>query len=267
MTTVIKIGGSILGNGDDLDVVRRISSYRDDRIVLVHGGGPAVTNLCRDLGIEPKFVTSPSGIRSRLTDFETIQAYVMAMRGRINSEIVLEMQRNGLKAFGMSGIDGPTMVAERKKRLLTINERGRKMFIDGGYTGKIIHVDSGLINGLLDSGFTPVIAPIAASEEHEPLNVDGDRAASAVSAALKADRLILVTDVDGVLLEGKLVEEIKFNELEDFIKKVGNGMDKKLIAAREAMEGGTTEVMISNGSHDNPVETAVNTTNRTVIRR
>lgn len=267
MTTVIKIGGSLLGEDGDLRIVRKIAQFRKDRVVLVHGGGPAVTSLCSNLGIESRFVTSPGGIRSRLTDLETVQAYVMAMRGKINAGIVLEMQKYGSRSFGMSGIDGPTLVAERKKRLLTINERGRKMFIDGGYTGRIVNVDPSNIIRLLEAGFTPVIAPIAVSEQHEPLNIDGDRAASAVSSSLKADRLILLTNVDGVMLGGRIIEEISLKELDEVMKKVGNGMDKKLLAAKEAISGGTSEVIIANGSLESPVESAIESGVRTVIRK
>lgn len=267
MTTVIKIGGSLLSEGNSQEIIKNVAKFSQDRVILVHGGGPSVTNLCRDLGIEPKFVTSPSGIKSRLTDIRTMQAFIMAMRGKVNSEIVLEMQRHGARSFGMSGIDGPTIIAERKKRLLIVNERGRKMFIDGGYTGRVVHVDPFLMLSLLDSGLTPVISPIAVSQEQEPLNIDGDRAASAIASSIKADRLILLTNVEGVILKDSLVREISYHDLDDFVKEVGNGMDKKLIAAREALEGGAAEVIISNGNLENPIDASVNSDNRTVIRK
>lgn len=267
MTTVIKIGGSLLENGTSDDLVKSVSAFDSDRKVLVHGGGPAVTNLCRDLGIEPRFVVSPEGIRSRLTDLQTIHAYVMAMRGKVNSEIVLELQKRGVRAFGLSGIDGPTLVAERKKRLLTINERGRKMFIDGGYTGRIVSVDSTVLEQLLGANYMPVIAPIAISLDHEPLNVDGDRAASAVSGGLKADRLLILTDVDGVRIDDRIVSEIRLEDMPVLLKLVGNGMDKKLIAAREALEAGTREVIISSGKLKDPVYSAISDGKGTVIRK
>ena len=235
--------------------------------VVVHGGGPTVTALCNDLGIEPRFITSPEGIRSRLTDSETIQAYVMAMKGKINTDIVLALQRHGVNAAGISGIDGPTLIAERKKRLLTINERGRKMFVEGGYTGRITRVHTKLLDGLISDGFSPVVSPIAMSGEYEPLNVDGDRAASSIAGALKADRLILLTNVDGVILDGEIVTGLTENEIPVLMKKVGNGMDKKLMAAGEALYSGCREVIISNGNLADPVKNALVSPNRTVIRR
>ena len=267
MATVVKVGGSILRNGADSGLMKAISGLADEGLIVVHGGGPVVTDLCRDLGIEPRFVVSPGGIRSRFTDQQTISAYVMAMKGKINSDIVLSMQKNGVMAFGMSGIDGPSLVAERKKRLLIINEKGRKMFIDGGYTGRIVSVDSTLISSLVSEGFVPVVSPIAASLEHEPLNVDGDRAASALSGALGADRLILLTNVDGVNIDGKTVREISLQELPEIISQVGNGMDRKLIAAREALESGTKEVIIANGNDQDALGNADNSEKRTVIKK
>lgn len=266
MVTVIKVGGSILQNGTGGELLNSIIGYTEDSKVLVHGGGPTVTELCKNLGIEPKFITSPDGIRSRLTDLQTIQAYVMAMRGTINSELVLALQKAGVPSTGLSGIDGPIMVAERKKRLLTINENGRKMFVDGGYTGRIVKTNGELLMQLVKSGFTPVVSPIAMGTEFEPLNVDGDRAASAIAGSIKADRLILLTNVDGVMLDGELVPEISGADLQEMMKKVGNGMDKKLMAAGEALQAGCSEVIISNGNIQDPIGSALKSNKRTMIR-
>lgn len=265
MVTVIKVGGSILQNGTGTDLLKSIVQYREDSKVLVHGGGPTVTELCKNLGIEPRFIVSPQGIRSRLTDLKTIQAYVMAMRGTINSELVLALQKNGVRAAGISGIDGPTLVAERKKKLLTINENGRKMAVDGGYTGRIVRTDTALVQQMVVNGLTPVISPIAMGMEYEPLNVDGDRAASAIAGSLKANRLFLLTNVDGVMIEGNLLTEIRRHELPEIMKQVGNGMDKKLMAAGEAMDAGCREIVISNGNVEDPIGTALKTKNRTLI--
>ena len=105
------------------------------------------------------------------------------------------LQQNGVNAVGLNGMDAMTIRAVRKKRLLIINERGRKQAIDGGYTGKISAVNTGLVQSLLDAGITPVISPIAAGEQYEFLNIDGDRTAAHVAGALGSDRVIFVTDV------------------------------------------------------------------------
>ena len=248
-------------------LIRDISTQKEDKYIIVHGGGPAVTDLCNRLNMETKFITSPEGIRSRYTDAETMSVYLMAMRGNINASIVLALQRAGMKSFGMSGIDGPTIIAERKKRLITINEKGRRMFIDGGYTGKISSVDGGFIAHLLSEGMTPVIAPIAVGLEHEPLNVDGDRVASAIAGGLKASRMILLTDVDGIIFNGKIVDKLDIAQAREMLKLVGNGMDKKIMAAIESIEAGTSEVIIANGNGEMPISSAINSKKRTVITK
>lgn len=252
MVTVIKAGGSILQKGAGTELMKKIISMGSGNSILVHGGGPTVTSLCESLGISPKFITSPNGIRSRYTDYETMQAFIMAMRGKINTEIVVELQKLGIRSVGISGIDGPTLIAERKGKLLTINERGRKMVVDGGYTGRIIRVDPALIFAITESGRTPVVSPIALSTEYEPLNVDGDRAAAAIAGAVQADELFLLTNVDGVILDGGTVDRIRQDEIPGFMKRVGSGMDKKLMAAEEALKGGCRKVIIANGNTGSP---------------
>ena len=122
------------------------------------------------------FVVSPSGVRSRYTDKETAEIYTMVMAGKLNKSIVRMLLRHGIKAAGITGIDGGVLKADRKKKLVIINDRGRKMVIDGGYTGKINSVDPSLITVLLEKEYVPVISPVALSEEYDFLNVDGDRA-------------------------------------------------------------------------------------------
>lgn len=243
-----------MGEGVSSELIQKLYSLGLTDSVLVHGGGPTVTSLTSRLGIEPRFITSPSGIRSRYTDWETMEVFIMAMKGKINTELVIELQKLGIKSAGISGVDGPTLIAERKKRLMTVNERGRRMMVEGGYTGKIINVDPTLLSSMIERKITPVVSPIALSTENEPLNVDGDRAAAEIAGALHADELILLTNVDGVILDKQVVKKIIPDELEDMMKMVGNGMDKKLLAAKEAIDKGCKLVKIINGklqeSHD-----------------
>ena len=110
-----------------------------------------VTKVCKQLGKEPKFVTSPSGIKSRYTDKETAEIFTMVMSGRINKTIVQMLQKNGINAIGLSGVDAKIIQADRKKKLIIINEKGRKQVIDGGYTGKIKAINSEFIKLLLSS--------------------------------------------------------------------------------------------------------------------
>src|ERR671939_130669 len=150
---VVKIGGSIV-DGLHFTTIEDIKNIiKRDRLVLVHGGGNEVTNIAAKLGKEQKFIISPSGVKSRYTDKETAEIYTMVMSGKINKAIVGMLLHESIKAVGIAGIDGGILKAERKKKLLIINEKGRKMMIDGGYTGKINAVNPALINNLVNSGY------------------------------------------------------------------------------------------------------------------
>jgi len=256
---VVKIGGSILKNGaPDLNLIDDLKDmFSENRLVLVHGGGDEVTAVASRMGKKQVFVMSPRGFRSRYTDKETLDIYVMVMAGRISKEIVSTLLRFGLPAVGISGVDGGLLRAERKKKLIIIDERGRKRAIPGGYTGKIVEVNARLLNMLLDSGFLPVVSPLALGMEYEILNVDGDRAASYVAGALKADRLILLTDVEGLILDGELRREVSASQVEDRLSKIGPGMITKVYAALEALKMGVGEVLISSGLAEKPVTSAL----------
>jgi malate dehydrogenase (oxaloacetate-decarboxylating) len=156
--------------------------YQIAKVIVVHGGGDEVTEMCKKLGIEPKFVISPEGIRSRYTDRDELEVYVMVMAGKINKLIVTKLNMLGVKAVGISGADGPTLIAERKKRIVIVDERGRKRVIGGGCTGRITYVEVRLLQILLDSGYIVVVAPIAINlSEGTMLNVDGDQVAYAIA--------------------------------------------------------------------------------------
>ncbi len=263
---VIKIGGSIVDglHSSTISDLKRLVDNKE-RIVIVHGGGKEVTKIAEKLGKEQKFIVSPEGIRSRYTDRETVEIYTMVMSGKINKDITLMLLKNGIKAVGLSGIDASIINASRKKRLVIIDERGRRVAIDGGYTGKISNVNTELINLLLAQGYTPVISPIALSEEYDPLNVDGDRAAAYIAGALKADKVIFITNVDGLLIDNKLVTNLTYQEAKDILPKIGFGMEKKVLAATEALSMGVKEAIIASGNRENPITSALNHINCTVI--
>jgi len=262
----IKIGGSVVDNlhpSTILDIKKIVES---EGVIIVHGGGKEVTKVCKQLGKEPKFVTSPSGIKSRYTDKETAEIFTMVMAGRINKSIVQMLQKNGINAIGLSGVDAKIIQAERKKKLLIVNDKGRKQAIDGGYTGKIKEINSGLIKSLLDQGLTPVISPIAISEESDFLNVDGDRAAAYVAGKVGTDKVLFITNVDGLLMDDKLVTKLTLAEAKEIRPKIGPGMEKKILASTEALDMGVKEALIANGQKENPISSAISHDNCTVIQ-
>jgi [amino group carrier protein]-L-2-aminoadipate 6-kinase len=262
---VIKIGGSVINelNSSTLNDIKKISEK--DKLILVHGGGKEVTATANKLGKEQKFIVSPGGVKSRYTDKETAEIYTMVMSGKINKMIVSMLLREGLKSVGLTGIDGYILKAERKKKLIIINDKGRKMAIDGGYTGKISSVDPSLLNTLTIEGYVPVISPIALSEEFDFLNVDGDRAAAYIAAGVRADKVIFITNVDGLVIEQKLVTKLTVGEAKVVLPKIGFGMEKKVLACVEALEMGVKEAIISTGQRENPISSAILHHNCTVI--
>ncbi|MDH5389598.1 MAG: [LysW]-aminoadipate/[LysW]-glutamate kinase [Candidatus Bathyarchaeota archaeon] len=267
MLIVVKVGGSIL-KGVSSKLVSDIKNVlSNNQIVLVHGGGKEVTEIASKLGKKQEFVVSPDGFRSRYTDKETIEIFTMVMAGRINKQIVSTLQRQCISVVGLSGLDGFLVRAKRKRRLVVVDERGRKRVVDGGYTGKVIEVNANLLRLLIENGYVPVIAPVATSEEFEPLNVDGDRTAAYIAGALKADRLIFLTDVEGLILNGKLVSKLSVSEVKETLPKIGRGMITKVYAAMEALNLGVGEVLITSGLEILPISSSLKHECGTVISR
>jgi len=262
---VIKIGGSVVDGLHSSTLADIKTIVEKDKLVFVHGGGKEVTATATKLGKEQKFIVSPGGVRSRYTDKETADIYTMVMSGKINKAITGMLLRQGIKAVGIAGIDGGVLKAERKKKLLIINEKGRKMMIDGGYTGKINAVDPALVHNLVDNGYVPVVSPIALSEEYDFLNVDGDRAAAYIAGGIKADKVIFITNVNGLMLNEKLVTAMTLEQAKAALPKIGFGMEKKVLACTEALEMGVKEAIIASGQVESPVSSAIAHSNCTVI--
>ena len=270
----IKIGGSVV---DDLhpSVVADIKKIvEQEEVILVHGGGKEVTKVTEQLGKTPKFVISPGGVKSRYTDLETAEIFTMVMSGRINKTIVRMLQKNKINAIGLSGIDGKIIQADRKKKLIIMNEKGRKQAIDGGYTGKITQVNESLIETLLEQRYVPVISPVAISEDSEFLNVDGDRAAANIAGKigmiarmhLPDNKIIFLTNVDGLLMDEKLVDTLTLAKAKEILPQIGFGMEKKILAATEALDMGVPEAIIANGQRENPISSAIAHNHCTVIK-
>jgi acetylglutamate/LysW-gamma-L-alpha-aminoadipate kinase len=135
-----------------------------------------------------------------------------------------------------------------------------------GYTGKITQVNVSLIKLILDQGYTPVISPIAISEEFDLLNVDGDRAAANIAGQVKADKVLFLTNVEGFLIDEKLVDTLTLTKAKEILPQIGFGMEKKILAATEALEMGVGEALIANGQRENPISSAIAYKHCTVIK-
>lgn len=257
-TIVCKIGGSVIDgvNPTIIDDIKKLRS-EGSRVVLVHGGGDQVTSVAEKMGKKQQFVTSPEGIKSRYTDKETAEIFTMVMSGLLAKQITKTLQTNGINAVSLTGVDGLLLSATRKKKLIVVDDRNRKIMIDGGYTGKIKEVNTDLLDKLLTGGYVPVVSPVAISEEFDLLNVDGDRACSSVSSALKSDATVFLTDTEGLILDDKVVEKLSVTEARESIPRIGPGMNQKIMAAIEAVEMGSKRSIVASGLKDNPIVSAL----------
>ena len=252
MLLVVKIGGgSAVATANILDELT-LTIKAGQRVVLLHGGSDLTNRLSQRLGYPVRMITSPGGMTSRYTDSETLRIYAMATAGQINTELVALLQQRGVNALGLAGVDGRLLLARRKSIVRSITPEGRIQVLRDDYTGQIEHVNDALLGQLLDAGYTPVIAPLAISQEGERLNVDGDRAAAAVAGALGADALVIMTNVPGLLSNPEdhatLIRAIPADQLTDYLEYAQGRMRKKLLGAREALQGGVPRVYIGSTS-------------------
>jgi [amino group carrier protein]-L-2-aminoadipate 6-kinase len=266
MRIVVKIGGSLMKEGVPTAMIDDVAALAPShQVVIVHGGGDVVTQYASRLGKEQRFVVSPEGIRSRYTDRETAEIYQMVMTGLLAKRLVAALDRAGLRGLSLSGADGLLLQGKRKTKLVIMDDRGRKVAIEGGYTGKVTGVNAPLIDSVLSQGYVPVISPVAAGESAEPLNVDGDRTASSVATGTKADSVVFLTNVDGLMLDGGLVSHLTPAEASSRLPKIGFGMQKKVMAGVEAVESGVKEAIICSGTRSGPLTKALAHETCTVI--
>jgi acetylglutamate/LysW-gamma-L-alpha-aminoadipate kinase len=254
---VIKVGG---GEGIDLDAVcEDVAKLRrqGEQLVLVHGGSHLTNEVAAALGHPPQFITSPSGYTSRLTDRRTLEIFEMVYCGQINKGIVERLQRLGVNAVGLSGIDGGLWRGPRKDAVRAV-ENGRQRIIRDNLTGRVEEVNVDLLNALLDAGYLPVLTPPAISTGGEAINVDGDRAACATAVALDASDLIILSNVPGVLRRypdtSTLIRAIPAPDIDAISQAHTQGrMRIKLLAAGEALGGGVGRVVLGDACADRPV--------------
>ena len=257
---VIKAGGSegISLEAICADVAELV--HEGQQLVLVHGGSNETNIIAEKLGHPPRFVTSVSGYQSRRTDRETLAIFEMVYCGKINKSIVEQLQSLGVNAVGLSGLDGRLLEGPRK-RSLRIVEGGRHMVLHDDYTGKVKVVNVNLLRLLLDNGYFPVITPPAISDEHEAINVDGDRAAARIASALNAELLIILSNVPGLLRsypdETTLIHHIDRARIEEFTSHAQGRMRIKMLAATEALQDGVKRVILSDGRVRHPVRAAL----------
>lgn len=248
-TIVIKYGGNAMVNDDLKQKVMEdvaLMKYVGIRPVIIHGGGPEITEFLQKVGKKTQFV---SGLR--VTDKETVEIAEMVLDGKVNSEIVNLLNQRGVRGVGLSGKDAGLIRATKK--LATVYEDGQKMKADIGYVGRVEEINTDLLEDLLDGGYVPVIAPIGVGENGESYNINADYVAAEIAGALNAEKLLLLTDIEGVYEDyhdkSTFRSSVSIAEAKDFIKRgiIAGGMIPKVEACFRTLELGTHKTHIIDG--------------------
>jgi acetylglutamate kinase len=215
--------------------------------VVVHGGGPEINSMLKKVGKSSSFV---QGLR--VTDKETMEITEMVLSGKLNKEIVGLLAGLGAKAVGISGKDAQLLLAEKKPMTIR-DDLGIEQEIDLGFVGEVTEVNTEIIETLVAKNFIPVIAPVAAGAEGESYNINADYVAGHIAGALKADKLVLLTDVEGIFADYSdkttLLSEIKAGDVDGMIEQgiINGGMIPKIQCCVQAIAGGVGKVHIIDG--------------------
>lgn len=247
-TFVIKYGGHAMGDkkladlfAQDVVLLKQVGINP----VIVHGGGPQIGQMLERLKIKSQFV---DGLR--VTDADTVEVVEMVLSGIINKSIAAAINQAGGKAIGLSGKDGNLMMAQPIKTKPKKTDSSIEKVLDLGFVGEPTNINPDIINELTASGIIPVIAPIGTDEDGKTYNINADTAAGAIAAALNATRLLLLTDVVGVLdQQKKLVPKLTRREADDLIgdKVITGGMIPKIRTCMDAVDGGVEGAVIIDG--------------------
>ncbi|MGB9755501.1 MAG: acetylglutamate kinase [Desulfurella sp.] len=236
-TFVVKYGGSAMIN-DELKMAfskdMTLLKFVGINPIIVHGGGSEIGGTLKQLDITTKF---HKGLR--ITDEKTMEVVVMVLAGKVNKEIVLNINHYGGKAVGLSGVDGNII----KARKMLLED------VDLGLVGDVEKINPDILINLSKNGYIPVVSPIGFDDSGNRYNINADTVASSIAIALQAEKLIYVSDVDGIMdKNNKLISEIKIKDIDQMIDSVlTGGMIPKVLSARQAIENGVKKVHIING--------------------
>jgi len=247
-TFVIKYGGSIMSNErakkafiEDIVLMNLVGI----RSVIVHGGGPSISRMLEKLGIQNQFI---DGLR--VTSEEAIEVVEMVLSGSVNKEIASDLCKHGISAIGISGRDASLIRAQKKPMIKDGKE------VDLGYVGDVVQVNSSFLTELIQKNRVPVISPIGMDLEGNVYNINADYVAAAVSSAIKAEKLILLTDVQGIYRDvedpDSLLSLIRLNEIDGYIKDqvITGGMLPKIECCVQAIKNGTQGVHLIDGRRE-----------------
>jgi acetylglutamate kinase len=244
---VIKYGGAAQVKEDLKESFAKdiaLLNFIGIKITVVHGGGPKISATMEKMGKKPKFVQG-----QRVTDQETMDIVEMVLGGLVNKEIVSLINNYGGKAVGLSGKDGG-LIKAKKKLIKRSSAKGVDEIIDIGLVGEVTQVDPHIIISLEKEGFVPVISPVGVGPKGETLNINADYVAASVASALKAEKLILLTDVPGIIdKKGRIISTLKKQQIKKLVDDgtISGGMLPKVQACIKAIEGGVSKTHIIDG--------------------
>ncbi len=252
---VIKIGGHAMVNEKVLESTIKdilLLYFVGIKPIVVHGGGPEITEKMEKLGIKPKFV---DGLR--VTDRETMEIVEMVLDGKINSKIVTTFIQYGGRAVGLSGKDGLLIIA--RKKIIRKKKNGEEIEIDLGFVGETEYVNPEILRVLIDHGYIPVISPVASDLEGNTYNINADIVAGHIASAIRAKKLIMLTDVPGILKDlndpNSLISRMHVRDLEKMLEegRIAGGMIPKVEAVLKALKGGVERAHIIDGSKEHAI--------------
>ena len=253
---VVKLSGKVTEDQDQLNSLAEEMTLCQQvgiHIAVVHGGGKQLTTIAERLGISQRIVNG-----RRVTDAETLEVAKMVFAGQINTDIVSALRRSGAETVGLSGLDGNIIHARRREIQRVLNqETGEVETIDYGHVGDIVEINARLLKLLLDNGYIPVISSLGADEQGNVYNINADTIAAEIAVRLQAEKLILLTDVDGILRDrddpSSRISRVTVEEAERLVREriVSSGMLPKIAAIAHLIRRGVRSAHIINGSKRN----------------
>jgi acetylglutamate kinase len=236
-TTIIKIGGKPADSINTIDYlsseIKNLQAKESKQFILVHGGGTTVSAIQKQYGIAPVFING-----KRKTSATEMDLVDMGLAGKVNKTLVRLFHKNGLNAVGLSGSDGGTFLSADAVILGNSEDR----------TGRITHIDTRLLELLMEKGYFPILSSVSSDSAGRGMNINADEAALAIAEAMKADNLIFISDIPGILIQGDVRKRINGAEIEKYISEgdIQGGMIPKVRSSLAALRGGVRRIQITN---------------------
>ena len=234
--------------------------HHGEQVVVVHGASATRDEVAQKLGIPTRTIISPSGVSSVYTDDDAIDVFLMTYAGLVNKRIVVTLQKHGINAMGLSGVDGRLWEAQRKD-VIYAAEGGKVRLITGNLTGKVEKVNNALLKLLLDNSYVPVVCPPAISFDNQIVNTDNDFATAVMIEALGIKEMVVLFEAPGMLKDvhddTSIIPEIEKEKISSYLEFAAGRMKKKLLGSQKAFERGVQKIYWGDGRIEHPVLNAI----------